>query len=62
MTTFEIRAGALAVLVQDVDDELAAVETAVEGDVLHDGDAVSVVEYDGRPVGADGVDPEEPEE
>lgn len=61
MSTFEIRDGSLTVLVPDVEDELEAVEAAVDGDVLGDGDAVSVVEYDGRPIGADGVDPEEPE-
>lgn len=57
---FEIRRDALTVLA-DGDDELAVVELAVDEGLLEDGDAVSVAEYDGRPVGADGTDPEEPD-
>ncbi len=59
MSTFEIRSGALTVLTE-AEDELDALSTAVDGGALADGDVGSVIEYDGRPVGADGVDPEEP--
>jgi hypothetical protein len=58
MTRFEIRAEGLTIL-EDADDEMDAVEKAVEQGVLSEGDAGSVAEYDGRPVGADGTDPEE---
>ena len=61
MTTFEIRANALTVLV-DAEDELDAISTAVDGEVLGEGDTGSVTEYDGRPVGADGTDPEDPDD
>lgn len=60
MSTYELRRGALTVLA-DADDEVALVELAIDEGLLEDGDAVSVAEYDGRPVGADGTDPEEPD-
>ena len=62
MSTFEIRTGdALTVLVE-AEDETDALSVAVDGEALTDGDTGSVVEYDGRPVGADGTDPEEPDD
>ena len=61
MSIFEIRSGALTALVE-ADDELDAVSIATDGGVLADGDTGSVAEYDGRPVGADGTDPEEPDD
>lgn len=60
MPSFELRRDSLTVLGEGA-DELDVVEQAVDAGVLEDGDAVSVIAYDGRPVGADGVDPEEPE-
>lgn len=60
MSTYELRRDALTVLA-DGDDELAVVELAVDEGVLADGDVVSVAAYDGRPVGADGTDPEDPD-
>lgn len=58
---YELRDGALTVIVPAASDELDAVEQAVEADIVRDGDVVSVAVHDARPVGADGVDPEEPE-
>ena len=61
MSTFEIRRDSLAI-VGDGEDELDVVTQAVDAGILEEGDAVSVAEFDGRPVGADGVDPEDPDD
>jgi len=60
VSLFEIRTNdALTVLVEAA-DELHALEIASD-ELLTDGTAGSVLPHDGRPVGADGTDAEEPD-
>lgn len=61
MTRFEIRTDTALTVLVDGTDELDAVEIATTEGVLTEGDAGSVTSYDERPVGWDGVDPEEPD-
>lgn len=58
MSRFEIRAAGAVVVREDADDELGAVEQAVEHGLLAEGDVVTVEPADELPIGWYGEDPE----